>query len=422
MALVAAGIGAAGSIAGSLLGGKPKAPKYTPYDVTSGLGTVDYTRGTKKQPGRIDMMLSPEQQALAQVYGTLSQQYLGDQTGSAYMGQAGGMIPGLFNDQLLASGVDGGSLESYLNNLGGSASSLQNIFGGAYGAGMNALNQPAVGSSQANTMFGMGQGLMGNNYDSVFQNRLNLLRTQAQPFEDRAQNSFLNRQYAMGRMGSTGGQRDVQAFSEGLGRADTTRQLDAMNLSEALYGRDQAMGANLMGTGMQGLFQGFGAQTGAAQGLLGLSGNVQQALMGLYGQGFGAQQGMNELVNARAQQRMANASDLFGFGQNINLSNLQTGAGLQGNQANLFQSLLNNANLGHQSGVGTASAQAAAMQGFQPNPLGAMLQGFGNSVLSNPTGYGNAIRGLFGGTQVGLTPGMISTANAQLASLPKFGI
>ena len=414
MAVIAgAAIGAVGSIAGGLLSKPPAAPKYSPYDVTSGMGTVDYTRGTKKRPGSINMTLSPEQQAFANQYGQLASQYLGDQSGSGWMGQAGSQIPGLFQGQLDASGVDMGSLQQYMGGMGGNQAQLAGLFGGAYGAGMQALNGPMVGGAQANTMFGMGQNLMGQNYNDVYQQRLGLLRQQAQPYEDRAQNSFLARQHAMGRMGSTGGQRDVQAFSQGLGQADTTRQLDAMNLSEALYGRDQSAGIGMMGTGMQGLLQGYGAQTGAAQGFLGLGGNITQAMGQNLGLGYGAQQGMNELVNSRAQQRMANATNLFGFGQNLNQSNLQTGQALQGNQVNLFGQLQNNANLGHQSGVGTASAQAAAAQTFQPNVFGSALQGFGNAMAANPTGFS----GMFSRPNVGLSPAQLQQA---YASIPAF--
>ncbi len=414
MALMAAGIGAVGSIAGGLLGGKPKTPKYSPYDVTSGLGTVDYTKGTKRRQGSISLTLSPEQQAYAALYGGLSNKYLGDQSGSQYMQQAGGMIPGLFNGQLAASGVDYNSLAQYQQQMMGGQNAMQGIFGGAYGAGMNALNSPIVGSQQANQMFGMGQNLMGQNYNDVYQNRLGLLRQQAQPFEDRAMNSFLTRQHAMGRMGSTGGQNDVQAFATGIGQADTTRQLDAMNLSEALYGRDQATGQSLMANGMQGLFQGYGAQSGAAQGFLGLGGTAQGALAGMFGNQYGASQGMNELVNQRAQQRMANATNLFGFGNDLNLSNLQTGQGLHGNQVNLYNQLQNNANMGHQSGVGTASAQAAAAAYYQPNVLGSALQGFGNAVAANPSGFA----GMFSGQPtVGLSPQQLQSA---YASIPQF--
>lgn len=420
--MIAAGIGAVGSIAGGLLSKPPAPPKFNPYDVTSGLGTVDFTKGKKGQQGSIVSTLSPEQQAFANQYGGLASQYLGQQEGTPWMGQAGAQIPGLFQGQLGASGVDYGSLQQYMQQMGGAQQGMQGLFGGAMGAGQAALQGPIIGSQQANQMYGMGQNLMGQNYQDVYQNRLGLLREQAQPYEQRAQDAFLGRQYAMGRMGSTGGQRDIQAFSQGLGQADTTRQLDAMGLSEQLYGRDQAMGAGLMGQGMQGLMQGYGAQTGAAQGWLGMGGNIQQALGGMYGQGFGAQQGMNELVNQRAQQRMANAQNLFGFGQAANLSNIQTGSSLQGQQVNLYNQLQQQTQAGQLAGQGTLAQGVAQNNAYQPSIFGSALQGFGNAMMANPSGYagfGQGVKNLFGGgTQVGLSPGMQSQAYGQINALP----
>jgi hypothetical protein len=397
MPLMAAGIGAVGSIAGGLIGGKPSTPKYRPFDVTSGLGLVDYD----KKGRTIDATLSPEQQAFADQYNQIAQGYLGGgyggQQAQEWMQQAGGMIPGLFQGSLDASAMDPYSLAAYQQQLGGLQGQLGGMFGGAANYGAGILGGPAPGAAQSNQMFGLGQQLAGNNYNDVYQQRLGLLRQQAQPYEQRAQDSFLGRQYAMGRMGTTGGQRDIEAFSTGLSQGDTTRQLDAMGLAESLYGRDQGLAQGYMGQGLQGILGGFGAQQQAGQGMFGLAGQLGQQLGGLYGQGFGAAQGFNELTNQRAQQRMANATNLFGFGSNVNTQNLQTGTGMQGNAVNLYQQLLGNAGYGHTAGAGAMAGQAYAAQSFQPNALGAGIQAFSNGMLANPAAFGSQIKGLFGG-------------------------
>ena len=478
MALMAAGIGAVGSIAGGLLGGSPPKPKYKPYDVTSGMGTVDYDKKGK----RINMTLSPEQQAFADQYGEQALQYM---QGGPYGQQARGLtesalgqMPGMFGDAMSASQFDPSGTNQYqqlLAQLGGQTGQIgagygmlggqfQNLsgqvggLGGQFGGLSNQANQYAMQQAQdgmaaggmARGMFSQGQELMGSmpqSYQDVAASRLDLLRQQAQPYEQRAQNSFLQRQQAMGRMGSTGGQRDIEAFASGQAQADTTRQLDSQNMAETLYGRDQqaalqkmGYGANLMAGGLGGM-QNAGAQ---AQGWMGMGGNFlgqqlgamndQSRMFGQFGDTLGAQAALygqqanfggagysagmqaQDITNARAQQRMGNAYNLFGFGAGIEKDALSTGVGLHGNQVNMYGQLQNNANLGHQSGAGTAAAQGAAAQTFQPNVFGAALSGFGNAVAANPSGFA----GMFGGGQptVGLTPAQ--SYGAAYSQIPMF--
>lgn len=423
-------IGAGASLAGGLLGGSD-APKPKMYDITTGLGTADWS----KKRG-LNATLSPEQQAMADAYLQRAQGFLGGQTPTAgfqnWASGLGGMFPSLFQDALGASGVDPSALNAYTQNLGGLAGQMQGAFNGANLAGMNILGGAAPGTDMANAMFGAGQGLLGSSpqsYQDVYNQRLGLLREQAQPFEDRASNSFLSRQYAMGRMGSTGGGRDTEAFARGLSQADTTRQLDAMNLSEALYGRDlnaalsnRQIGAGLMGNGLQGLLSGFNSQTGAAQGLLGLGGNIGSLLGNLYGAGYGAQTGYNDMVNARAQQRMQNASTLFGFGNTLGQQDLANAGTMQGLNLNLYQALQQQGAMGTQM-TGATMGAPAPTNTFQ-NAVGGLLSGFGQSVLANP---GSLFGGGFntytspGGTTSGLSPTQLQGAFTQLNNLPKIG-
>lgn len=377
-------IGAGASLAGGLLGGSPSTPKFRPSDVITGMGTADWDKKGKV----LNTTLSPEQQAFADRYNEMAMSYLNGGSSTAGFQQwasgLGGMFPGLFSGAMDASQVDPSALNAYTANMGGLAGQMQGAFSGANLAGMNILGGAAPGSAEANSMFGLGQSMMGRNYNDVFNQRLGLLREQAQPFEDRAANSFLSRQYAMGRMGSTGGGRDTEAFARGLAQADTTRQLDAMNLSESLYGRDQAMGAGLMGTGLQGLLSGFQSQTGAAQGLLGLGGSLGSTLGNIYGAGYGAQTAYGDLVNSRAQQRMSNASTLFGFGNQLGQQDLTNAGSLQGMTQDMYQALLEQGRMGMQAGQIRMGTGAPTQSGGWQSALGGALQGFGQGILANP--------------------------------------
>lgn len=423
-ALVGAGV----SALGGMLGGGPSMPKFRPSDVTTGLGTADWD----KKGRSVTSTLSPEQQAFANLYNQQAQQYLSGNSASQGFqgfanGQVQGMFPGLFNGAMGASGVDQQSLQAYLGQMGGVAGGMQGLFGAAGQAGMGMLNSPVYGSGQANTMFGMGQGMMNTpqqSYQDVYNQRLGLLRDQAAPFEERAQNSFLNKQFAMGQMGAhTGGNRNTEAFARGLGQADTTRQLDAMNLSEALYGRDQSaniqrqgIGSGLMQGGLQGLLSGYGQQGQLAQGFMGLGGNLGTSLGNVYGAGYGAQQGMNELVNQRAQQRMSNATDLFGFGQQLGQQDLKTGATMQQMTMEQYAQLQNQAQMGMNAGA--IRMGGTPIQGS--NPLGAALQSFGNGIMANPgsiSGMFGGNAGMFGQHNVGLTPTQLSGAFGMLDGL-----
>lgn len=412
MALMAAGIGAVGSIAGGLLGGKPKAPKYTPYDVYSPFGTVDYD----KKGRTIKSTLSPEQQQFADLYGGMARTYMAGgpyaETSQWATGAAGGALPGLFEGALAGSATDPYSLAAYQ----GALNPMQRM---SMMAGMNMLGGPIAGQEQAMQMFQQGQNLLGSapqSYQDVFDQRLGLLREQAAPFEQRASDSMFNRLFSQGRLGSTGGGRDIEAFARGLGQADTTRQLDAMNLSEALYGRDlsaalqnRSIGSGLMGSGLQGLISAPGQQISNAYNMFGLSGN-------LAGQQYGAAQGYNELVNSRAQQRMSNAMGLFGFGAGINADSLKQGLGLQDAQSSLFANLQNTGQAGHASGMGVAGAGGSTPPAWQ-TALGGALQGLGGSMMSNPSAWGGVFG--FGQPKTG-TPFNINNGNYNIAPLPAF--
>src|SRR5690606_26843836 len=84
------------------------------------------------------------------------------------------------------------------------------------GVDMSGLFSSAGNNPYALEQMQMGRNLMGNSYQDVANQQLALMRQQAAPHEERATNSLMQRLFNQGRMGSTGGGRDIEAFARGL--------------------------------------------------------------------------------------------------------------------------------------------------------------------------------------------------------------
>lgn len=141
---------------------------------------------------------------------------------------------------------------------------------------------------------------------------LGLLREQAAPFEQRAFNSLQDNLFATGRMGTTGGGIQTEAFARGLGQADLARQLAAFDVGQ----QAQASAAN-RALARFGVAQSlFDSQMGAR------AGSIQQLLAAL--QGFGGIQGygLNNL-NATLAGSQAFSNSALGRAQTKGPSNFQ---------------------------------------------------------------------------------------------------
>jgi len=256
----------------------------------------------------------------------------------------------------------------YQNAMGG-MQNYSNLFGGLAGA--------AAQNPYAQQQMQLGLGFMGaqpQSYQDVAASRLGLLRDQAAPFEERAYNSLQNRMFSQGRMGSTGGGRDLEAFSRGLAQADTGRQLDAQQLAEGLYGRDlqaalqqQGMGANLFSGGAGNWMSGL---TNAADiGRLGMG-----ATTGMYDLGMG----WNQAGYGRAQDRLARTTQMFGFGGDVAQTGLRDTAGWMDLMSGISGEQAKSADLGLRA--------AGSGQPTGGNPMGAaaggFLQGLGGGMLT----------------------------------------
>lgn len=165
----------------------------------------------------------------------------------------------------------------------------------------------------------LGERLQGG-MQGYYGNTLDLLRQQAQPFEERQFSNLQDNLFSTGRIGSTGGALQTEAFARGLGQADLQRQLQAGQEARASYASDLAgmqqftqggLGAGQLSNQMLNTalsqFQQFaplgmqlqgGAQALGMQGLTGMDMLFQQLLsQGQFGMNLGTNQA-NTSINA----------------------------------------------------------------------------------------------------------------------------
>jgi hypothetical protein len=393
--------GGAISAAGSLLS-KPKAPKAPkPYDTYSSLGSADYDPKNKS----LDLSLSPEMQGWQTMFGGLGQGYLGGWGSptapfqSFATGQVQGQMPFLFDQSQAASMLDPRLTNMATNQMFGAAGKQMGLGDAASQFGLQQLLGGPVGGGMAQGMYGLGLGMLGErpqSYDAQRDQMLAQLRAEAAPFEQQAGLGLQQNLFNTGRLGTSGGGMNIEAFARGLGQADLSRSVQANQFAQDLYGRDlqaalarNSMGAGLMQGGLGGYQTGSGLQAQQAQGFLGLGGELYGSGAGLYGSGAGLNMGLQNLQNERGLQRLNTAQQLFGFGTQLGQQDIATGTGLFGQVLGINNALLD------QAKVGGAMA-GATMGGPQPASntsalLGGALGGLGGAVA------GMDLRARFGG-------------------------
>lgn len=153
-------------------------------------------------------------------------------------------------------GGDAGPFGSFVGGTGALQDALGQAFGVATGSGggmgftpeaipgqdimldpgnLGPLRQGLVGGSE---LFGLGAlsqlGLATQDPSQLAAERLGLLRQEAQPFENRAFNRLQDSLFASGRIGTTGGGIQTEAFARGLGQADLARQRQAFDFGRSL--------------------------------------------------------------------------------------------------------------------------------------------------------------------------------------------
>jgi hypothetical protein len=219
------------------------------------------------------------------------------------------------------------------------------------------------------------------------QNRLNVLRDQAAPFEQREFNRLQDDLFKTGRIGSSGGGLQTEAFARGLGQADLDRQLAA---------EDQAL--RLRTSAMQ--------QT--ASGLAGLGeGRAQRGLFDqLATSQLGRTAGASDLSARRAMDRFNLANQLFAQTQSQDPRNLQLGLAALGGAQGLAG--MNMDALGMAAGIEQARSGAATNRA---QLIAGAPQGGGNIM-------GNAMASLGGSMFAGAVPGVFGGSGGSPAAVP----
>lgn len=327
--------------------------------------------------------------------GLLARQGIGD-IGGAYGGFQSalantGVDPRLLGNQgmmsLLGQGTD----------INAANRGIASMFGGQ-SAGAAGMIQGAGADALA--------GLQGpDQYRDVRDQQLSLLREQAQPFEERQFNQLQQNLFNTGRLGSSGGALQTEAFARGLGQADTSRALQANQFAADLQNQGFNQYISQLGAGTTALNQSTDARSRALQGMLNAEGGFR-GLLGSAGQFEGLAQGGNQTMFnnqiSRAGQRMAAAESLFGFGRGVSndlFGRMSQGAGLMsgmGQDARLMMALGGNIG-GQQAAAG--SSVANALLSNSGSGVGDFFANLGGSMINNGAmdPVFSRLAGLFGG-------------------------
>jgi hypothetical protein len=233
-------------------------------------------------------------------------------------------------------------------------------FSGDQGAGDRAFGLANLLGSEATTGF--------NDLRSDTLSRLDAL---ARPAEERAFAGLQDNLFATGRLGSTGGALQTEAFARGLGDAATARSLQADQV--ARDARQQAI-------------QGFGQASDVGTQLRVLEDDLYQNALGRFGSTLGLQRGL-------LGERFNQGGSLFNQGL----------AGLTGQQS-ILETLLGmgqfGANLGAQeasTALGAAGGAANVPLGVSGNQvLGTGLATLGGNILADPGGFSDSVSSVFG--------------------------
>lgn len=267
-----------------------------------------------------------------------------------------------------------------LSGLAGQAGALGNIFANQAAAGPVDFTGGALGAT-------LGGGLSNiagaGNTDQLRQNFLGTQRAAATGgLLDQAINRLQNRQFATGRLGSTGGAQETESFLNALAQQDLGFQNNAFGLAQ-----QEAARLGQLGLGQLGQAQGF---LGQNLGQFNQSANLANQFLGL-GAGLEGQQfGQNLQALGQNQsaglQRLAAAQGLIGLGGDI-FGGAQTrglqGLGLLSDREKLLANFalgLRNAEADRIQAAGASTSGLANIAGQGGSGIGGFLGGIG-SVL-----------------------------------------
>lgn len=319
-------------------------------------------------------------------------------TGLGDLDPARAGLVGLATQSIGRAGLSGGlpsnvaqANNAFLGNLfSGDLNALQQGAGQAFGASLadfGAARSPFQQGLQ-DAAFGGAQNLAsiaGQDPQAVAQQRLDLLREQARPFEERQFAGLQENLFGTGRLGTSGGALQTEAFARGLAQADLDRQLAASAEGRAFQNQalQGAQGLSGIGTGVRSLQdQLLQSAFGRFQGTAGLAADLTGQRSGLL------------------QQNLQNQIGLAGLGQQLQSG--QLGLALQALQA---QGGLNTQALANfQAALAASQAQANARIGagsniaqIASNPNFGQGSGIGTTLLAGIANNAGSIANLFGG-------------------------
>jgi hypothetical protein len=289
------------------------------------------------------------------------QQNVFDRIGAQYLKRGPGNVTGAAQGSQNALSAFAGT--------GTTPGDFSGLLAGAYG-GMDAANNQlgAVTPLAQQGYSNMGQYLqeVAGGSEQARSRTLDLLRQQAQPYEERAFSGLQDNLFSTGRMGSTGGALQTEAFARGLGEADLSRQL----------------AANQEGRNFQ----------NNAMGLAGASGNLSDSLLQNAFGNFQNFAGLaNDVENSRFAQNIAGGEMGFDQLQQLFSNNLALGTTNQAvRDGNLAQAM---ASFGFGNSLNDAALPYAnlALQAEQARSNAALGQG----SVSNQVIPGGAYSGQF---------------------------
>ena len=358
---------------------------FKPFNINGAGGNVTFgPNGQANVEG--DAQSRMFQQGFGDVFSQIQAGQAGNQ-GAINTGNQFGANLGNFFNQANAQGDPSSAMNAanqfaqFSNNnaqfgqqAGQNANFLSNQFGQAQGGRNEGLAQSLFG--QAGNVFG------NSNFDANVADQLQRQRTFARPAEERAVNSKFQNLFNRGQLGSTGGAQQIGELALAQENADINRVNSANAFGNQLTQQNRQFGLQNLAQGQSFRGQDDAFNASRAQ----LFGNQAQNFMN-FGQNAG-QQGMgaifagNELNNTRGQQRLANAGQIFGFGQQADQANFQRqlGAFQANSQGNT--DLRNLIAMG--GNLGAAQARAGANQGIFTartggSAAGSFLSGLGEA-------------------------------------------
>lgn len=227
------------------------------------------------------------------------------------------------------------------------------------------------------------------------QQRYDLLSQQAAPGEQRAFNRLNDSMFSTGRLGTTGGGIQTEAFARGIAEADLGRQVQGMDF-----------GRQVQSDAMQRALGGFGQRdaTRTMEDMLNQNafGRTQQGYQNFFGNALQA----GQYDQNAAMQRFNLANNMFNLSRNARTGSteemMQNLGGIQALQGMSMEQLQAALQFGTaRSNAATGQASAMGNIASQTNPWLSLGTGALGGVLSQP---GGMFGGMGGNNMSGLSP------------------